>query len=540
MKSYKKEISIYIYAVILFFLLVTTVGYNILLKNIELNHEKDTKLLFCQIKSKTSDILSKLLHQYYIQKPILIKKHKEVKNILKRYDNILDINLSNISSKINNNSKEILYNIYIADKNLTIQNTTYKPDLGFNLAFAKELFDRHKKEGTIGVCSPLFEKSSKKFLSFTDGYIGKNLLQISYSYPDISDDVKELRDVIDQHKHILDAKAYIVLDTGHINSFLLKDFKPYKESLDEFKKNFTIISNINNKLQHKLIYQKNSYEDYKHLHQIYLATKSTIDTNTNIIYSIIIDETSYYDEIFYLKVLMLFIAIVGTLAIVILNKIREKELRLKYQTNFINNAMHEIITPLNVISLNNELQIIEKGNDEYNKEIYTAVKTLFHSYNDMKYISIQQKNIHYNSEILSLKDIVQDRINYFNSIATANNKILNYTSKGKCYIDISKEEISRLIDNNLSNSIKYSENQTIYIQVVDNILTIKTYGKVIKDLDKIFDKFYRENDITGGCGLGLNIVYDITKKYNISRYVKSTSEHGTIFKYNFICIKDKI
>ena len=33
------------------------------------------------------------------------------------------------------------YDIYITDKNLTIRNTTYESDLGFNLLFAKDTFE---------------------------------------------------------------------------------------------------------------------------------------------------------------------------------------------------------------------------------------------------------------------------------------------------------------------------------------------------------------------------------------------------------------
>jgi hypothetical protein len=41
-----------------------------------------------------------------------------------------------------NNSDTPFYNIYITDENLVITNTTFKPDLGFNLSFAKETFDK--------------------------------------------------------------------------------------------------------------------------------------------------------------------------------------------------------------------------------------------------------------------------------------------------------------------------------------------------------------------------------------------------------------
>ncbi|MBV5278315.1 MAG: sensor histidine kinase, partial [Campylobacteraceae bacterium] len=102
-------------------------------------------------------------------------------------------------------------------------------------------------------------------------------------------------------------------------------------------------------------------------------------------------------------------------------------------------------------------------------------------------------------------------------------------------IHIGDIELTRLIDNNLSNAIKYSNiHSTIVVTLTKNILSFKTLGVPIEDNDKIFEKYAREVDSNGGFGLGLSIVKDITQKYKIDITVESENREN-IFSYTFQC-----
>lgn len=65
----------------------------------------------------------------------------------------------------------------------------------------------------------------------------------------------------------------------------------------------------------------------------------------------------------------------------------------------------------------------------------------------------------------------------------------------------------------------------------NNKLIVKDSGIGIdkKNLKDIFKRFYRANDVQGGFGIGLNIVYTICKEYNIDVDVDSTQNVGTTF-----------
>jgi len=148
-------------------------------------------------------------------------------------------------------------------------------------------------------------------------------------------------------------------------------------------------------------------------------------------------------------------------------------------------------------------------------------------------------NVDYPIELIDLEEFLENRINYFFVLAKNNGKNIISNINSECQVKISKIELERLIDNNLSNAIKYSfENSDIYVTLDKNQLTFKTKSLVIKDKKKIFTKYYRENDIIGGYGLGLYIVKQICQKYQIKIKLDSNTNFTT-FKYIFKCFEEE-
>lgn len=96
-----------------------------------------------------------------------------------------------------------------------------------------------------------------------------------------------------------------------------------------------------------------------------------------------------------------------------------------------------------------------------------------------------------------------------------------------------------MIDNTLSNAIKYSdESSKIIISLNNNdkskaIFSVKDFGKGIKDTEKIFDRYHREESIKGGFGIGLNIVKKICSKNSIEINVSTKINEGSTFTYYF-------
>jgi two-component sensor histidine kinase len=96
------------------------------------------------------------------------------------------------------------------------------------------------------------------------------------------------------------------------------------------------------------------------------------------------------------------------------------------------------------------------------------------------------------------------------------------------FIDL--ESATRLINNLISNALKYSKpNADIVIQIKNNTLIIQDKGIGIKKdkLNQVKQRFYRANESEGGFGIGLDIVDSICKRYNINFEIESIEGSGT-------------
>ena len=518
---------------------IIAVGYLQLKENIITNNQKNNKILFYSIQNRTSELLSDLLYQYSFQKKILIEKHRIVREyIASQETRPFDINLNEIYAIINKEVENNPYNIYISDKNLLIKNSTYKEDIKFDLNFAKESFDKHFEENITGVSSPLLEKSSKQFVSYTDVYLDINksaVLQVSYTYKNSKKRLLEIRNILSLYPNIVDAKAYIIVNTGFINDIILKKYKSYKPNLNEILARIKDGESIRNKLTHKKLMIDKFIENGTTYNKMYLSSQSVIFEDTQIVYSILLDESELMTKLFNLDIIIFIITLLGVTAILIINKLRKREVQFGEQDKFVQSSMHEIKTPLSIITLNNELRELEFGKDEYSTEIESAIKTLKTSYEDMSF-TITKDNLAYPIELFSLGEVLRDRVEYFSTIAKSNSKSINLEIVSECQFQISQVELIRLIDNNLSNAIKYSDTKSeITVKLQNNLLTFHNIGKPIENSKKVFDKYHRENFVIGGHGLGLNIVKEIAKKYFITISLNSTVAKGTTFSYKFKC-----
>lgn len=538
------KISSFIFILIIIFLIIDFIGYRLLKSSIESSHEKDNKILFYEIKAQTSDLLAKLIYNYKRQRETLFEKHKTVLDYMHKHD--LNVSLKEIHQKINTGYPDKPYDIYIASEDLIISNTTYKIDEEFDLSFAKEIFDAHLEQNITGISAPIREKKSDNFLSYTDAYISKNgnkkagLLEVSYTYKNSAKDISSIDDFIADHPAIKTAKAYSFGAGGFVYELMLKEDSRYKRTGKEIIAAKKKAEALSKKLKDNNLLIEHYTKEGKHYQELYMSASSPFSKDIRIIYTILLDESSFYTDLERLNLFMFFIAILGIVGILFMTRIRSKEHRLTEQDKFVQSAMHEIRTPLSVITLNNELRQLVLGKDTYSEEIDSALKLLHHSYHSMSFIMTRDK-LTYPVETLELSKVLEERIAFFQGIAAANNKKIISGIKGHCKLDISLIELLRFIDNNLSNAVKYSfPESTIEVILNENRLSFHTQGAVIKDTKKIFDKYYRENDTVGGYGLGLSIIKDIADKYQVGITLSSETDHGTIFTYVFKCHTDVI
>jgi len=203
----------------------------------------------------------------------------------------------------------------------------------------------------------------------------------------------------------------------------------------------------------------------------------------------------------------------------------------------IKKSFHEIYTPLGIINTGVEMQELEYGNTEYLDSIKAASRSLHAVYEDI-YYSMRKEIIHYEPQQINLQDIIQDRINYFLIIAKTKNIDFKTVFEIKePIIFINSVECERVIDNTISNSIKYGyENSVITIRIFEDkeklCFSVENIGKTIKNKEKVFKQLYREDLSKSGFGIGLDVVRMICDKYKIQINVDS-KDKKTKFTYCF-------
>ena len=198
---------------------------------------------------------------------------------------------------------------------------------------------------------------------------------------------------------------------------------------------------------------------------------------------------------------------------------------------FIKDTTHELNTPLSAILANVEMMdtevMVEKNITKLNR-INIAAKTVSSLYNDLTYLTLEQEKDS-KDESIELKELIHNRTEYFN--------ILAQSKKLSCKLDLEevtlyadRRKITRVIDNLISNAIKYNKREgTIGIVLRENSLIIWDTGIGINE-DKVpfmFDRYLRFNESEGGFGVGLSIVKTILDEYHIDIKVESKEGKGT-------------
>jgi len=207
------------------------------------------------------------------------------------------------------------------------------------------------------------------------------------------------------------------------------------------------------------------------------------------------------------------------------------------QKQFLRHTIHETNTPLSTIMGNIELYEMEFGKNRYLSNIEVAMKNLFSIYDDLSYL-IKKDQIVYANQKIELTDYTRSRVDFFSQVAiNAKSKLIFESSTKLKYINFNETKLQRIIDNNLTNAIKYTfENEEIYILLYEEKnfykLQFSSHSSLIHEPKKIFEEYYREERLKEGFGLGLNLVKKICDEEDVKIDLESNS-HFTTFTYYF-------
>lgn len=207
------------------------------------------------------------------------------------------------------------------------------------------------------------------------------------------------------------------------------------------------------------------------------------------------------------------------------------------QKQFLKYAVHETNTPLSVIMGNIEMYEMEHGKDKHLTNIEVAMKNLYSIYDDLSYL-VKKNQVNQATHQINLVDFVKSRIDFYKQNALRSKSNLNFSAnRKKILLDFNEIKLLRIVDNNLTNAIKYTlENEAIHVKLGyfngECNFVIESRSAQILDPQKIFEEYYREEISKDGFGLGLNLVKRICSEENVGIRLES-GENWASFTYIF-------
>ena len=250
----------------------------------------------------------------------------------------------------------------------------------------------------------------------------------------------------------------------------------------------------------------------------------------------IIINFSFYNPIFYPLVVVLLVFISLLLYINLSKSILEELFQSDEQIqNSIKQTLHELNTPVSTIKLNTKMLLKQSNDEKINQKLNRINKScedLFELYNDMEY-SIKKEVQNIQKEEVYLDEIIVKSISKFEDIKQDIKIIYKKTDLN---IHIDKKGMQIVLDNLISNAIKYNKKDgTINIYTNEKSLYIKDTGIGIdmKNIFKVYDKYYQENNKNDGFGMGLNTVKTFCDNNNIKLTIDSQINQYTVVILTF-------
>ncbi|MBF1113396.1 MAG: sensor histidine kinase [Solobacterium sp.] len=197
--------------------------------------------------------------------------------------------------------------------------------------------------------------------------------------------------------------------------------------------------------------------------------------------------------------------------------------------------LHQIKTPMTVSKL-----LLEKPDETTNTKLKMQLMYIEQYINmAMNYLKMIDHSTDMDITQVNLDDIIKNLLKKYSLLFIHNHISLEYQSN-LAYVISDSQWLTILIEQILSNALKYTENGKIAIQYLEDkhALEIRDTGIGIRseDIPKIFDRGYsgfngRMNEKSSG--LGLYLARKISERLNIQIEVESKLSQGSVFRLVF-------
>ena len=216
----------------------------------------------------------------------------------------------------------------------------------------------------------------------------------------------------------------------------------------------------------------------------------------------------------------------------------------------ISNISHDLKTPLTAIK--GYVEGIMDGVADTPEKMDRYIRTIYNKTNDMDrlineltfYSKIDANRIPYTFNKINVKNYFEDCVEEMGIELESKGFAFSYKNEVDDSVEViaDAEQIKRVINNIVSNSVKYMDKSDPRIDIrVKDVgdfvqIEIEDNGRGIgtKELPNIFERFYRADasrHSAGGSGIGLSIVKKIIEDHGGKIWASSTLGQGTVMYF---------
>lgn len=231
----------------------------------------------------------------------------------------------------------------------------------------------------------------------------------------------------------------------------------------------------------------------------------------------------------------------------IISDVTETKADEQRKNDFIGMVSHELKTPLT--SLGAYVQMLEvrakKSEDDFTasalQKANKQVKKMTTMINGFLNVSrLESGKIHIDRQRFDLAALIREVEE--ESVMTGGSHEVIFASVEEIFIDADRDKIGHVINNFMSNAIKYSPfGSTINVACkrIGNLVevAVKDEGRGIKkeDQQKLFERYYRVKDqpsTISGFGIGLYLCAEVINRHNGKIWVESEPDQGSTFYFS--------
>ncbi|OAK75464.1 cell wall metabolism sensor histidine kinase WalK [Lederbergia galactosidilytica] len=230
--------------------------------------------------------------------------------------------------------------------------------------------------------------------------------------------------------------------------------------------------------------------------------------------------------------------------IVVLHDVTEQEKLDRERREFVSNVSHELRTPLT--TMRSYLEALSDGaikDDELGPRFLGVTRNeterMIRLVNDLLDLSkMDSRNFTINPDWINFTSFLNQIIDRFEMSKERHVHFKRLLPKEAVFVEIDEDKLTQVIDNIISNALKYSPEGgtiTFRVKLLDDHIEVSISDQGIgipKDnLTKVFERFYRVDRARtrqlGGTGLGLAIAKEIIGVHGGDIWAKSQEGKGT-------------